>query len=139
MNRSITGLLIALFVLISAAFVFAAEPPVIVTHTLTGVSKGATTTTLAYSLHVINPGDAPLTDLSLSLVSRPPLVAKRTIVTVGSLGPHQSEDINLEVVARTVADPEKLAQKPLLWAGRCFDAAGKLIEFPVKSEAGGAK
>lgn len=139
MNRSITGLLIALIVLISAAFVFAAEPPVIVSHKLTGVSKGATTTTLEYSLHVENPGDAPLGDLSLSLVSRPPLETKRTIVTIGYLGPHQSSDIKLEVATRIVTDPEKLSQKPLFWAGRCFDAKGKLIEFPVKSQAGGAK
>jgi len=147
MNKSFTGLIFALTINIFAVFAFAAEPPVILRHTLTGYNKveeqkknkGPAAITLDYSLHVENPGDTPLSDLSLSLVPRSPLVSKKTIVAVGYLGPHQSSDIKLKVVTKMAFDPDKFSQKPLLWAGKCLDAEGKLIEFPVKSRAGGAK
>ena len=147
MNKSATGLLIALVINVFAVLAFAAESPVILRHSLTGYkkveghnkNKGSAVVTLDYSLHVENPGDTPLGDLSLYLVPRPPLVSKKTIVSVGYLGPHQSTDINLKVVTKMVLDQDNLSQKPLLWAGKCLDAEGKLIEFPVKSRPGGAK
>lgn len=147
MNKTFAGSLIALTINIFAAFALAAGPPVILSHTLAGYSKvegnsknkGATVTTLDYSLHVENPGETPLDDLSLSLVPRPPLVSKRTIVSVGYLGPHQSTDIRLKVLTKMALDPKNIAQMPLLWAGKCLDAEGKLIEFPAKSRTGGAK
>lgn len=146
MNKTFAGFLIALTINIFAAFAFAAEPPVILSHTLAGSSKvegnnknKGSVITHDYSLHVENPGETPLSDLSLSLVPRPPLVSKRTIVRVGYLGPHQSTDIRLKVVTRMVSDPKNISEMPLLWAGKCLDAEGMLIEFPVKSRTGGAK
>lgn len=147
MYRSIPGFLLVLTINLFAGVVFAAESPVILSHSITGFNKveghnknkGSAEITFNYTLHVENPGETPLGDLSLSLVSRPPLVSKKTTVRVDYLGPHQSADIQLKVVTREVPDPDKFVQKTLSWAGKCLDADGKQVEFPVKSRPGGAK
>ena len=139
MNKSFTGLLIALTINIFAVFAFAAESPVILRHTLTGYNKGSTATILDYSLHVVNPGNTPIADLSLSLVSVPPLVAKSLTVSVGYLGPHQSTDLTLQIVTSALLDEERFSRIPLFWAGKYLDADGKPAEFPAKSKPGGGK
>ena len=139
MNKSLTGLLIALTINVLAVFSFAAESPVILSHILTGYNKGSTTTTIDYSLHIANPGNTTLDDLTLSLVPVPPLVAKRIIVNVGYLGPHQSTDVTLQIATPAQLDSERLSRTPLFWAGKFIDVEGKPVEFPAKSKPGGAK
>jgi hypothetical protein len=147
MNNTIAGLLAVIVIHCYASLAYAVETPILMHHSLTGYNKlsgnnkhkGSKEITLDYSLHVENPGDTALDDLSLSLVLRPPFVAKKTIVNIGYLGPHQSADIKLRIATPMSLDPEKFARKPLSWAGKCLDAEGKLLEFPVKSRSGGAK
>lgn len=139
MKKSFTGFLIALTINVLAVFACAAGPPVILTHTLTEYSKGPRAVTLVYSLHLANPGETPLSDLSLTLVPRPPFVTTRTTVNVTSLGPTQSADIEVKLVTPLLLDQEQFSRRPLSWAGKCLDAAGKLVEFPVKSSPRGAK
>lgn len=139
MNKTFAGFLIALTINIFAVFAFAAESPVILNHTLTGYNRGSTSITLDYSLHIANPGDTPLADLSLSLVPVPPLVAKRTIVSVGYLGPHQSADVTLQIVTPALLDVKRFSRTPLFWAGKYVDVEGKPAEFPAKSKPGGTK
>ena len=139
MKRVFTGFLIALTMNLLAVFACAAEPPVIVTHTLTNYSEGPSSLTLDYSLHVENTGDTPLTDLSLSLVPRPPFVATTTVVDVGSLAPKQSTDVTVSLVSRFLLGEDHFQRLPLSWAGECLNAGGKLLEFPVKSRPGGAR
>lgn len=139
MYKTFTGFLIALAINIFAVPVFSAESPVIVSHTLTGYNKGSTSITLDYSLHVVNLGETPLADLSLSLVPIPPLVAKRTTVSVGYLGPHQSADVTLQIITPALLDAERFSHTPLFLAGRYLDVEGKTAEFPAKSKPGGSK
>jgi hypothetical protein len=139
MKKSFTGFLIALTITIFAHVAGAADPPVIVTHTLTGYSKGPSSVTLEYSLHVVNPGETPLADLTLSLVPRPPFVTTRTTVTVGFLGPKQSADMPMKLVTPLLLEKDHFSQKTLPWAGKGLNAEGKRVEFPVKSRPRGAK
>lgn len=139
MKKSFTGFLIALTVVLWSVIACAAGSPVVVTHNLTGFSQDATATTLEYSLHLLNPGEAPLSDLSLSLVPRRPFVTSRTTVDVSYLAPKQVADLTVKVVTPLLLEEEQFSRRPLFWAGKCLDAQGKLVEFPVKSKPGGAK
>jgi hypothetical protein len=139
MKKSFTGFLIALAITIFAYVACAAGPPVIVTHTLTGYSKGPAEVTLNYALHVVNPGQTPLADMTLSLVPRPPFITAGTTVNVGFLNPKQSADIQLRLMTPLLLDQAHFSQQPLSWAGECLNAEGKRVKFPVKSRPGGAK
>lgn len=139
MYKICTGFLIALAINILAVFSFAAGSPVILRHTLTGYDKGATTATLDYSLHVVNPGETPITSLTLVFVSLPPFITGRTVLDVGSLSPGQSVDLPLKLTVPAGLEESKVKRKPLFWAGSCIDVEGKKVEFPVNSKAGGAR
>lgn len=139
MKRSFTALVISLTINMLAVFAYAAGPPIVVTHTLTGYSQGPTATTLEYSLHMVNHGETPVSALSLSLVSRPPFVSTTTTVEVTSLAPNQSTDLAIKLVTPLLLEEEQFARRTLLWAGKLLDAQGKLVEFPIKSRPGGAR
>jgi hypothetical protein len=139
MKKSFTGFLIALTINVLGVFACAEGPPVILTHTLTGYSKGPTAVTLEYSMHVVNPGETAIGDLSLSLVPRLPFLTTRTTVNVSYLAPKQSTDLTVKLVTPLLLNQEQFSRSPLFWAGECLDAEGKLVEFPVKSGPGGAK
>ena len=64
MNRTFLGLFVLLAMLLPC-LAYGAGSPVVVTHTLTGYSKGADAVTLEYSLHVVNQGKDTLSDLTL--------------------------------------------------------------------------
>jgi hypothetical protein len=139
MKRALAELLILLAINLFASLTHAAPPQLVLDHTLTGYSKSATAVTLDYSLHVTNPGNTPLADLSLSLVPIPPLVAKGKTVSVGYLGPHQSAYVSLQIVTPALLDEDRFARIPIFWAGKYQDSEGKLVQFPAKSRPGGAK
>ena len=139
MDRVLAGLLVMLAMNLAASFTHAGESPLIVGHSLTGYSKGTTSVTLDYSLFIVNPGDTPLADLSLSLVPLPPLTAQGTTVSINYLGPKQSAQLFMQVVSPALLDEERFSQRPLFWAGRYTDMEGKLVEFPVQSKPGGAR
>jgi hypothetical protein len=139
MKRMLAGLFIVLAMNLFAGVTHAAGPKLALDHTLTGYSKGATTVTLDYSLHIVNPGDTPLANLSLSLVPLPPLISQRTTVNVGYLGPHQSTYVSLQIVTPALLDADRFSRNPLSWAGKYLDVEGKQIEFPVQSKPGGAR
>lgn len=133
----------ALFMLVSICFIggqaCAAAPPVIVTHVLTASSKEGTKTTLNFTVHVLNPGNVPITSLSLSLVPLPPLTPGQTTLNVATLGPHQSMDLPIQVTVPAFLNGDKISHRPLFWRGKCVDAQGTPVEFPVTSHHGGAQ
>lgn len=139
MNRALAGFLVMLTMNLVAGFTHAGEPRLVVGHSLTGYSKGATSVTLDYSLYIVNPGDTPLADLSLSLVPLPPLTAQGTTVSVSYLGPQQSAQLFMQVVSPALLDEDRFSQRLLFWAGRYTDIEGKQVEFPVQSKPGGAR
>ncbi len=139
MKKTLRGLLIGLTINIGAVFASAAGPPIVVTHTLTSYSQGPTATSLEYSLHMVNPGETPISNLSLSLVPRPPFVTSGSTVDVGYLAPKQSTDLSVKLVTPLLLEEDQFARKPLFWAGKCLDSRGQLVEFPIKSRPGGAK
>jgi len=117
----------------------ASAPPIIVTHTLTQSSKNGSQTTLNFIVHVVNMGDDPITSLTLSLVPLPPLMPGQATLNVATLGPHQSMDIPLEVTATTSLEANKISHRALFWGGKCIDAQGTPVEFPVTSHHEGAQ
>ncbi len=139
MNRSFAGLFVLLAMLLPAVSAWGAESRVTVSHTLTGFNMGTNTVTVDYSLHVVNNGEAPVVNLSLSLVPLPPFVANRTIVNVGYLGTRQSADVSLQLVTRAILSADRFSQQPLFLVGKYLDGEGKPAQFPVKSKPGGAK
>ena len=139
MKKSFTGFLIAVTINISAVIACAADPPVSMTHDLTGYEKGPKSITLEYSLHLVNTGETPIGDLSLSLVPRLPFVTTSTSFDIGYLAPEQSADVTVKMVTPLSLDREQFSKRALYWAGECLDAEGKLVEFPLKSRPGGAK
>ncbi len=139
MNRSFAGLFVLLAMLLPAASAWGGESRIVVTHTLTGYNMGTNTVTVDYSLHVVNNGEAPVVNLSLSLVPMPPFVGNRTMVNVGYLGARQSADVPLRLVTRTVLSAERFSQQPLFLVGKYLDGEGNPAQFPVKSKPGGAR
>lgn len=139
MDRALAGFMVMLAMNLGAGFTHAGEPRLVVGHSLTGYSKAASSVTLDYSLFIVNPGDTPLTDLSLSLVPLPPLTAQGTPASISYLGPKQSAQLFIQVVSPGLLDEERFSQRPLFWAGRYIDMEGKQVEFPVQSKPGGAR
>jgi hypothetical protein len=139
MNRSFAGLLVLVAMLLPAGLAFGAESRVMVSHTMAGYNKGTATVTLDYSLHVMNNSDTPVVNLSLTLVPMPPFITNKTTVDVGYLGAHQSADVSLLLVTKTLLSADRFSQQPLFFVGKYLDGEGKTAEFPVKSKPGGAR
>jgi hypothetical protein len=137
--------LLAAFFILSAALLHsaglacAANSPVIVTQTLTSYSAGGNLAALNYSIHVINPGDTPLANLTLSYVPLPSSPKGRAVLNVGNLGPHQSADLSLQLQAPARLGKDASSLKPLYWNGKYQDTQGQTIEFPAASIPGGVK
>jgi len=117
----------------------AAGPPVVLTHTLTGYTEGETKVTADYYLHVENRGNAPVPELTLSLVPSVPTFLQPTTINLGELGPRETRDLFVQVESSIRLKRATLSQSPLFWAGTFVDADGKAVEFPIKSTPGGAK
>lgn len=139
MKKRLAGYMAALAVLISAVSAWGGASPVVLTHTLTGYSKGDRDVTLEYIVQVQNPGNSSLGPLSLTLVPHPPFIKKKTKVTVDKLAPNATANLGVKVVTSLLLDRDYFSKKPLFWAGRYIAADGKVGEFPVKSRPGGAK
>jgi hypothetical protein len=139
MKRMLAALSVFFVTVLATGLAFAAKPTVRLEHKLTGITRGETGVTVNYSLHISNPGDLPLTDLTLSLVPHPPLVRDRVSVSVGSLAPHQEADLPLQVVTPVPVDAQHISVFPLFWKGSYIDAEGKRVEFPAVSKTGGAQ
>lgn len=139
MNKAFAGLFVILAMILPVSSAGGAVSPVSVSHTLTGYSKGSATVTLDYSLHVVNAGDNPLTNLSLSQIPLFPFANGAPPVTVDYLAPHQGFDVSFTVTTPILLGADRFTQTPLFWAGKCFDGEGKPLEFPVKSKPGGVE
>jgi tripartite motif-containing protein 71 len=136
LKASVFGLIFSLALLHN---VFAAEtapaPPVIVTHTFTGYSTTGNTVSLDLTIHVANPGDTYLSNVTLTFVPMPPFISGRSTLNVGGLAPRQSADFPLHVQAMAMG-MDMIAHKPLFFAGKYDDARGTLVEYPVTSRPG---
>lgn len=139
MGKAITALLMLMSMCFSDGLARAAAPHVIVTHVLTGSSNEGNKTTLNFTVHVVNMGNAPITSLTLSLVPLPPLTPGQTTLNVSILGTHQSVDIPLQVTVPAFLNADKISHRPLFWAGKCVDAQGTPVEFPATSHHGGGQ
>jgi hypothetical protein len=139
MKRSLTAFLTAISIIVFAVFAYAGGAPVTLTHEITGYSKDVNTVTLEYAVHVLNQQDGVIGPLSLTLVVQPPLVMAKKVITVDSLRPNEAIDIKVKVESALLGDQKFFTRLPLLWAGKYTDSDGKLVEFPIKSRAGGGK
>ena len=132
LKASVFGLIFSLALLQS---VFAAEtapaPPVVVTHTFTGYSTAGNTVSLDLTVHVVNPGDSALSNVTLSFIPKPPFVGGRSTLNVGTLTPRQSADFTLHLKAMAIGK-DRIARR-LFFTGKYDDINGTQIEFPVAS------
>jgi hypothetical protein len=123
----------------SAASVCSAASPVIVTHALTGSSQEGNKTTLKFTVHVVNSGEASITGLALSLAPLPPVDPGQTTLEVAKLGAHESVDLPAHLTVSASIKPDYISSRPLFWAGKCIDSSGTPFEFPITSLPGGAR
>jgi hypothetical protein len=137
MKKILAGVLVAVTATLWSGSGRAAEPPVTVTHEITGYLEGADGTTIDYLLHVTNPGEQPLSDLALTVLPSPQSLKKRMILNLGTLQPHQSAAVPMQVITDRARGKGAAARQPLFIAGKCLDSEGKLTEFPVASVPGG--
>jgi hypothetical protein len=136
MKTTVATLSILLAITVFASLNHAATEQLIVDHFLTGYTRGSSSVTLDYRLHVVNPGAGRFFNLSLALDPLPPLISAGTGVAVGYLGPHEAGDVALHLVTPVTTDPEQFVRNGLFWKGRYEDLDGKQVEFPVKSTFG---
>jgi hypothetical protein len=136
MRTTIAILSILLAITVFASLNHAATQQLIVDHFLTGYTRGSSSVTLDYRLHVVNPGGGTFFNLSLALDPLPPLIPAGTGVAVGYLGPHEAADVTLHLETPVTTDPEQFARNGLTWKGRYENLEGKQVAFPVKSEFG---
>jgi hypothetical protein len=139
MKRSLTRLFIFSTLLLFAGWTWAAAAPLVVTHTVIGSGADSPATAIDICVHVANPGDTALSDVTLSFVSLPQLNTRYRTLNLGNLAPHQSVDFFLHLKGQGTLDGEKIAQRTLLFAGKCIDASGAPVEFRVTSNPGGAE
>ena len=129
LKASVFGLIFSLALLQN---VFAGEtapaPPVIVTHTFTGYSSAGDTFIAGFTVHVVNPGDSALSNVTLTLVPVPPFISGRSTLDVGNLAPRQSADFPLHLKAMATGK-NQVACRPLFFAGKYDDANGTRSSF----------
>jgi hypothetical protein len=139
MEKTLIGSIMLSLLILFSGLAWAAGPPVVLTHTMTGYSAGDHTAGLDISILVSNPGDVSLTDLELSLAPTPPFFKGWDTLEVSSLAPHQSARLSLHVEAPLSYDKNKVTVTPLHFTGKYKGADGKLRMFPAMSRPGGAK
>lgn len=139
MKKALIGIFITLALFLPPGMAWAVAPPVVVTHTVTGYSAVEGTATVTFSVHVVNPGDGYLSELTLSLVPMSPFAKGGAELNIRALSPHQSVDLMLQLEAPVQIGKYGSARRPIFFAGKCLDPYGNLIEFPVMSHPGGVK
>jgi hypothetical protein len=139
MTRILSVLLVVLTSTFFAGVSRGAEPPVFVAHEVTGQHKRAKEISIDYLLHVVNAGEKPLSDLTLSVVPSPLFPRGKVVLKVGALAPHQRADLTFQLKATTARNSETLSREPLFIGGRYLDTDRKVIEFPAKSYPGGVR
>jgi uncharacterized membrane protein len=115
---------------------YAIESPVTVTHKLVRYQSGPELATVQYALHVENSGKKPLTDLTLQVVRSQILRPPTPDFKIGTLSAGESRDLSLTIETPADIPRERVLRQPLLLAGKCR-SHGKVLEFPVRSHAGG--
>lgn len=136
MRRSVLrGVLLWLVLATGTAF---AEPSLMLTHSLTGTTQGADSTTLHVSMRVANTGDTPIYAVTLSYV---PLLFpsfQDVYLEVGNLDAGAEVDLYFDIVTPLLPNDREFAAHPLFWAGECLDVGGNLMEFPAESRSDSA-
>ena len=135
MKTPLMGFLILSSLLWTAGLVWADASPVVLTHTVTGYGTGDKTVAVDISVHVANPSDTSISNVTLSFVPMSPFFRGRGTLNVGSLAPRQSADFSIRLEAPAIGK-DKVARRPLFFAGKYDDANGTQVEFPVTSHPG---
>jgi hypothetical protein len=123
--------------LIPAGLVWA-EPPVTVSHTLTGYTMGANTVTLSYTLHAKNAGTGSVSNLTLSLLSVPVVTEEQLTLNIATLEPQEEVHIPFTLTALLLREQNFFQEMPLLWECEGVAAGLDPVRFPVISIGGGA-
>jgi len=139
MKNTLTRLFILSALLLPAAWAWASGPPVVVTHSVTGYRAAGATAGFDLSLQVRNPGDAPLSNLSLSLAPMPPFFKGWSSLEIASLAPQQTVDFVLHLEGPSNYPRSEVALRPLHFIGKYQGPDGALHGFPVRSQPGGAQ
>ena len=134
--KNLRGVLLLLAIHFSVVLACAAGSPVIVTHKMTGQSEESNT--MEVLVQVRNPGKIAVSNLTLSLVPKPPFMAKRIIQNIATLEAGESIDFPLQLNVPSLAKKE-MTPKTLNWAGKYENAQGQTVEFPATSRPGGGR
>ncbi len=104
-----------------------------------GIQNSGQTAAIDISVHVKNPGDTALSNLTLFFISMTPVFKGQSILKVGSLAPHQSKDLSAHLEAPAFIGKKEVESRPLFFSGKYNDTYGTPGEFPVTSHPGGIK
>ncbi len=110
-----------------------AEPPVYLSHTLTGYTEGVDTVTLDYVLHVENMGAGAVYNLVLSHVPLMIIAEPDVSLGIGTIEANGAVDVTFTIVTPLLLSQEEFMELPLFWAGEGEDANYNFIEFPAES------
>jgi hypothetical protein len=115
-----------------------AEPPVLLSHTLTGYTTGADSATLSYTLNVQNTGAGSLSDLVLSLEPLSVMSQDQIKLNIATLDPQAEVQLPFTLTTHMPVEQEAIRNLPLFWV--CEGAVVDIgpVMFPVASVEGGA-
>jgi len=133
MKRLYGGMLIMLACLCLAAPVLAADAPIMLTHSLTSSVPGTGTSSHRFAIHLVNRGDFAVNALQLKFLPAPPFIMQQVVLNLGALGPHQSTDAELVLLAPPLDSLPGLDNQRLFFTGSYLDARGKPVSFPAIS------
>lgn len=136
MKRKFAALvLLVLLIPIGTAW---ADPPILVSHSMTGYTMGPDSVILDYTLTVKNSGDSSVQDLTLSQVPLFFITTTETTLHIGNLQPEGEVLVPFTLVTPMTIEQTEFAGQPLFWAGEFTNGSGELIEFPAGSIEGGS-
>lgn len=114
-----------------------AESPVLLSHTLTGYSKGDDSVVLNYTLTVKNQGNSSISSLTLTYVPLMIINKDQITLNIANVDPQAEVQIPFTITTPMFLDQTVFSQQPFFWAGTCTDTSGNLIEFPARSDERG--
>lgn len=139
MKGLVAALTMALAIFALTGLARAADSPVILSHQVTGYEKGQQSVSISYTIQVVNPGTASLSDLTLTVIPSHVRATDTTTLAVGALPAKQAREMSLQLKGIPAIPKDYLSREPLFLSGKCIDGDGRVLEFPVTSYPGGAR
>ncbi len=134
MKRKLLVMLIFVFMLIPAGMA-RAESPIYLSHTLINYAENADSVTINFVLHVKNPGNAPLYNVTLSYVPLLLMTQGEVLLSIGDIEAGGSLDIPFTLTTPMLLSQDEFLRQIFFWAGEGLDEDGNLLEFPAESRS----